>query len=47
MDSEVPSTSMLAPLGVGDRLPWKLSSDGEPLWLIVAGPASGPTTVSD
>lgn len=36
MDFEAPSTSMLAPLAVGDRLPWKLSSDGEPLWLIVA-----------
>lgn len=24
MDFEAPSTSMLAPLAVGDRLPWKL-----------------------
>lgn len=29
-------TSLLAKLAVGDRLPWKLGDDGEPLWLIVA-----------
>ena len=29
-------TSLLAKLEVGDRLPWKLGDDGEPLWLIVA-----------
>ncbi len=28
--------SVLARLDVGDRLPWKLGDDGEPLWLIVA-----------
>jgi hypothetical protein len=27
--------SLLAPLHVGDRLPWKLHPDGEPLWLTV------------
>jgi hypothetical protein len=26
---------LLAPLSAGDQLPWKLSSDGEPLWLTV------------
>jgi len=26
---------MLAPLKVGDRLPWKLDSHGTPLWLTV------------
>jgi len=26
---------LLAPLSAGDRIPWKLSSDGEPLWLTV------------
>jgi hypothetical protein len=28
-------TRLLAPLEVGDRLPWRLDSDGEPLWLTV------------
>ena len=26
---------LLAPLSEGDRIPWKLSLDGEPLWLTV------------
>jgi hypothetical protein len=26
---------LLVPLGAGDRIPWKLSSDGKPLWLTV------------
>jgi hypothetical protein len=29
-------TSLLAPLDRGDRLPWRLDGNGEPLWLIVA-----------
>jgi hypothetical protein len=29
------SVSPLAPLQVGDRLPWKLERDGEPQWLTV------------
>jgi hypothetical protein len=29
------STSMLARLVVGDRLPWRLNGDGKPLWLTV------------
>jgi hypothetical protein len=28
-------TNLLAPLKVGDQIPWKPSSDGEPLWLTV------------
>jgi hypothetical protein len=27
--------AFLAPLKVGDRLPWKLDRDGEPQWLTV------------
>lgn len=26
---------LLATLGVGDRLPWRLGRDGEPQWLVV------------
>jgi len=26
---------LLAPLGAGDRIPWKLNADGEPQWLTV------------
>jgi hypothetical protein len=26
---------LLAPLAVGDRLPWKLDREGEPQWLVV------------
>ena len=29
------TTSLLAPLNVGDRLPWKLDRYGEPRWLTV------------
>jgi hypothetical protein len=29
------ASKLLAPLAVGDRLPWKLDRDGEPQWLIV------------
>ncbi len=29
------TTSLLAPLKVGDRLPWKLDRDGEAQWLTV------------
>lgn len=28
-------TGLLAPLQVGERLPWKLNADGEPQWLTV------------
>jgi hypothetical protein len=37
MRSSIPNshTSLLAPLSVGDRLPWKLDHDGEPQWLVV------------
>jgi hypothetical protein len=28
-------TRLLAPLEVGDKLPWRLGADGEPQWLIV------------
>jgi hypothetical protein len=28
-------SSLLAPLAVGDRLPWKLDHEGEPHWLVV------------
>ena len=28
-------SKLLAPLVVGDRLPWKLDRDGQPRWLIV------------
>jgi hypothetical protein len=31
---------LLAPLLVGDRLPWKLDRHGEPLWLTVIEVAS-------
>jgi hypothetical protein len=27
--------SLLAPLAVGDELPWKLSREGHPQWLVV------------
>jgi hypothetical protein len=29
------NSSLLAPLSVGGRLPWKLDHDGEPQWLVV------------
>jgi hypothetical protein len=29
------SPSLLAPLAVGDKLPWRLRQDGEPEWLVV------------
>lgn len=29
------AASLLAPLNVGDRLPWKLDRRGEPQWLTV------------
>ena len=28
-------SGLLAPLSVGDRLPWKLDHEGEPQWLVV------------
>jgi len=28
-------SKLLAPLHVGDQLPWKLDEDGEPQWLTV------------
>jgi len=28
-------TRLVAPLEVGDKLPWRLDKDGEPQWLIV------------
>jgi hypothetical protein len=34
--------SSLAPLTVGDRLPWRLDEDGKPMWLTISevlGPA--------
>jgi hypothetical protein len=27
--------SLLAPLAAGDKLPWKLATDGQPQWLVV------------
>jgi hypothetical protein len=27
--------SLLAPLAVGDELPWKLNREGQPQWLVV------------
>ncbi len=35
MRIEEPTRRLLAPLAVGDRLPWRLAPDGEPQWLIV------------
>jgi hypothetical protein len=37
MRSSIPdsNSSLLAPLSIGDRLPWKLDHDGEPQWLVV------------
>jgi hypothetical protein len=29
------SAKLLAPLAVGDALPWRLRRDGEPEWLVV------------
>ena len=26
---------LLAPLKIGDRIPWRLSADDEPVWLMV------------
>lgn len=28
-------SSLLGPLAIGDRLPWKLDHGGEPQWLVV------------
>ena len=28
-------SKLLAPLAVGDRLPWKLDREGRPQWLVV------------
>ncbi len=28
-------SKLVAPLAVGDRLPWKLDREGQPLWLVV------------
>lgn len=28
-------TRLLAPLKVGDKLPWRLGADGEPQWMTV------------
>ena len=36
-------SSLLAPLVLGDRLPWKLDHEGEPQWLVVVD-VLGPTT---
>lgn len=36
---------LLAPLHVGDRLPWKLDRHGEPLWLTVIEVASDTSYV--
>lgn len=35
MRIEEPTPRLLAPLAVGDQLPWRLTRDGEPRWLIV------------
>jgi hypothetical protein len=32
----VKTPKLLAPLALGDRLPWRLTRDGEPHWLVVA-----------
>lgn len=37
------TSSLLAPLVLGDRLPWKLDHEGEPQWLVVVD-VLGPTT---
>ena len=29
------NSGLLAPLSIGDRLPWKLDHDGEPQWLVI------------
>jgi hypothetical protein len=29
------SAKLLAPLALGDKLPWRLRRDGEPEWLVV------------
>jgi hypothetical protein len=29
------SAKLLAPLAIGDKLPWRLRRDGEPEWLVV------------
>jgi hypothetical protein len=29
------NSKLLAPLAVGDKLPWRLRRDGEPEWLVV------------
>ncbi len=29
------TSSLLAPLTIGDRLPWKLDNEREPQWLVV------------
>ncbi len=33
--NESDASALLAPLRVGDRLPWKLDRSGEPQWLTV------------
>lgn len=35
MGIEASESRLLAPLDVGDRLPWRLTRDGEAEWLIV------------
>ena len=35
MRIEKPKSRLLAPLVVGDRLPWRLTRDGDAEWLIV------------
>jgi hypothetical protein len=30
-------TKRLAPLSVGDRLPWKIDEEGEPQWVVIIG----------
>ena len=35
------SAKLLAPLAVGDKLPWRLRRDGEPEWLVVVAVIDG------
>jgi len=38
-------TALLAPLKIGDRLPWKLDSNGEPQWLTVIAVVSSTSYI--
>jgi hypothetical protein len=38
-------SKLLAPLAVGDRLPWKLDREGRPQWLVVVDVISATSYV--